>query len=562
MEIPAQVNFYVDNYLNHYMLSSFTQPSDQSVTDTWQIVVFSHQEKITGIFKESLEGFSYLECIINLWIISDIEELNDRLDDLSNHSVIHIDGSFDESQDILKKIRKKPNCKYTYLVVWDEKPWEKYEVDFLQSYKINDVRSFNALNKKRIAFIIDTNIRNQSHFLSNFSMKENLEIKIKDRLKAVTRLNKKLQAAIIQNSNINTKLHKQRNQIEQQNKEIKQRNHDLEKAFKKSSRQHIQIHKAFYENEQQREKLEKALKEIQNKNSTLKAQNEEIIAQRDHIEQQHEEIQSQHDLALKQRDKIMNQQEEINDNIIYASRIQTALFPPNELLHQLLPVNFVLNRPKDVVSGDFYWISQNRRNTIVAVADCTGHGISGAMMSMLGTAFLNEIVNKNDVTGSAQILEQLRERVITSLHQQIGDDIDYSRDGMDIAVCNIDILDNKLEFSGANNPIYIIREGELIELKPDKMPIGIHEFYNEPFSTQYFELKTNDVVYMFSDGFADQFGGKKGKKLKYSRFKEMLIKNHELPFNEQLIFFNNAFDEWRGTNEQIDDVMLLGFKII
>jgi serine phosphatase RsbU (regulator of sigma subunit) len=213
------------------------------------------------------------------------------------------------------------------------------------------------------------------------------------------------------------------------------------------------------------------------------------------------------------------------------------------------------------VSGDFYWLAQNRNYTIIAVADCTGHGISGALMSMLGSAFLNEIVIRNNITNPAQILELLRKRVIDSLHQDINHSIEFSRDGMDITVCVIDILDYSIEFSGANNPVYIIRKSELIELRPDKIPIGIHEFFLEPFSTRKIALETGDKVYMFTDGFADQFGGAKGKKLKYSRFKEIIHLYHHLSYDKQKEAIEQYFEDWKGDFEQVDDVMVFGFNI-
>lgn len=523
----------------------------------WQVFVYSKCPKFVDIFSSSVEAKVINGYAIKIKISSNEDSFISGLKNINNKSIIHFnttDHSEDEMNCLFDQIRSTESGKTAYIVVWSDNPWRNFTPEFLQSGKINDFRSKANLLENRLNHIVYTNIKNHEQFVELEDLKDNLEDKIKQRTE-------KLQTALKKNSRVNTQLLQGQKKIEQQNEEINNRNEELERAFKKSSTQHIKLHKALLQNEEQRKYLQEALEEIQSKNDTLKSQNEEIIAQRDHIEQQREEIQSQRDMALTQRDKIVQQQEEIQDNIQYASRIQYALFPPPDLIEQLLPKNFVLNKPKDIVSGDFYWISQNRGKTIIAVADCTGHGISGAMMSMLGTAFLNEIVNRNDVTNSAQILEQLRERVITSLHQQISDSIEYSRDGMDIAVAIIDIVENTLEFSGANNPLYIFRNNDFIELKPDKMPIGIHEFYNEPFATQNIQLNTGDTIFMFSDGYADQFGGKRSKKLKYARFKRYLAELITYPYSERANVLDRKFRDWRGENEQIDDVLVLGFDV-
>lgn len=530
----------------------------ENITSTWQVFVYSKCNQFAKTFVPSIHGKVINGYIVEVEHFSCENEFISGLNQITNKSIIHFNTTDHSEADLnlfLDEIRKSESSKKAYIVVWADNPWRNFSSEFLQSGKINDFRSKANLLENRLNHIIYTNIKNHQQFVELEDFKESLEDKIQNRTK-------KLEEALKKNSRVNTQLLQGKKQIERQSEELYHRNSELEKAFKKSSTQHIKLHKALMQNEEQRKYLQEALEEIQSKNDTLKAQNEEIIAQRDHIEQQHEEIQTQRDMALTQRDKIVQQQQEIQDNIQYASRIQSALFPPSYLIEQLLPLNFVLNKPKDIVSGDFYWISQNRGKTIIAVADCTGHGISGAMMSMLGTAFLNEIVNRNDVTNSAQILEQLRERVITSLHQQISDGIEYSRDGMDISVAIIDIVENTLEFSGANNPIYIFRNEEFIELKPDKMPIGIHEFYNEPFSTENIQLEQGDTVYMFSDGYADQFGGKRGKKLKYARFKRYLAELSKHQYNERANVLNELFNTWRAENEQIDDVLVLGFDVV
>ena len=528
------------------------------ISPTWSVFVFSKSQIFIDSFYNCIEHRPLNGYQIHYEYFTNSLNLYNSLLDADYKAIIHLNLTELSENDVtivVNQIRITEAGNRAYIVVWSQNPWSDLSIDFLQSGKINDFRSISNLAANRLTNILYTNIKNHEQFIELEHFKSQLE-------NTITQRTKKLELAFKKNSSVNAKLLKNQNQIDKQNQEIFARNSELELAFKKSSKQSIKLQKALLQNEQQRKFLEEALEEIQSKNDTLVAQNEEIVAQRDHIEQQHEEIQSQRDMALKQRDKIMEQQQEIQDNIMYASRIQDALLPPKDLIKQLLPKHFILNKPKDVVSGDFYWISQNRGKTIIAVSDCTGHGISGAMMSMLGTAFLNEIVNRNDITNSTQILQQLRERVITSLHQQIGDTIEDSRDGMDISICIIDIVDNTLEFSGANNPLYLFRNGELIELKPDKMPIGIHEFFHEPFSAQTIDLEKGDAIYLFSDGYADQFGGKHGKKLKYAKFKSILHDLTAIPVNKRRTTLLKEFELWRGDNEQIDDILIVGFEIL
>lgn len=531
--------------------------------NAWKIVLFSNAPFFFEKFENSLSVLQGNDTV-DLLTITQSDTFINTIEQLDYPAIIHINGAdLDEPELIflIKKIRSTQQKKLHYIVIWTNNPWEDLPFGFLEKNRVNDLRSLSNLVVNRISYIIHTNIQNLKTLLQFAYLKDNLEAEVSLRTKKIQETNQKLNEALIANNKNSNKLHQQRLQIEKQNSEIKQRNKELERAFKKSTIQHVKLEKALRDNENHRLKLERALKDIQDKNARLVAQNEEIVAQRDHIELQHEELQSQRDLAISQRDKIREQQNEIVDNIKYASRIQRALFPPLDLVQQLLPSYFIFNQPKDVVSGDFYWVSQNRHKTVIAVGDCTGHGISGAMMSMLGTAYLNEIINKHDVTTAPLILEQLRDRVITSLHQEITDNIDYSRDGMDISVCIIDILDNTLEFAGANNPVYLIRDSVITEFTPDKMPIGIHEFYEEPFTSKSATIQSGDSILMFTDGYVDQFGGKHDKKLKYNRFKKYLLAATQLPITQRQAFLKQKFTAWQGDNEQIDDVLILGFDI-
>ncbi|MBN1597264.1 MAG: response regulator [Bacteroidales bacterium] len=285
-------------------------------------------------------------------------------------------------------------------------------------------------------------------------------------------------------------------------------------------------------------------------NNLLKDQNAEI-------ERQKTEIEKQRDLANIQKKKI-------TDSIQYARRIQTAVIPPVSVIEQKLSDYFVLYKPKDIVSGDFYWWNLKDDVLIIAAADCTGHGVPGAFMSMLGVAFLNEIVNKIVVNkhisalNADEILNQLREMVITSLHQT--GDTNENKDGMDISLCIIDFEHKKLQYAGANNPLYIIRDSEIIQYSPDKMPVSFHQNRNKPFRKHEVILKHDDRIYLFSDGFVDQFGGDKGLKFLSKRFKEVLVNIHKQPMEEQKKLLEKSLTDWMGDRPQLDDILVIGLR--
>lgn len=312
--------------------------------------------------------------------------------------------------------------------------------------------------------------------------------------------------------------------------------------------------------------LQKKNDKIMLQNAEILQQKEEIETQRDHIEEQRDAIMKQHEITLEQRDKlaaqneeIMKQQKEITDSIYYARRIQTALLPPEAALNKSLPEHFILNKPRDIVSGDYYWMTQKENKTIIVAADCTGHGVPGAFMSMLGIAFLTEIVNEDDDLAAHDILNQLRDRVIYSLHQT--GEIGEQKDGMDMALCIIDKKSQTLEFSGAYNPLYLIRNNELIVVKADKMPVAIHLRKDQSFTRHTVKLQNNDTIYIFSDGYVDQFGGPRGRKFMSKRFKELLMSIQEQPMRKQCQVLDQTIEEWRGDIAQVDDILILGIRV-
>ncbi len=270
------------------------------------------------------------------------------------------------------------------------------------------------------------------------------------------------------------------------------------------------------------------------------------------------EIRKQKTEIENQKDIIEQKNIDITDSIKYAKRIQDAILPSLQVIKDNLKDSFVLYLPKDIVSGDFYWVKEKNESLVIIAADCTGHGVPGAFMSMLGISFLNEIVENDNITSPEKILNSLRENVITALRQR-GLETE-SKDGMDMAVCSYNRKLKRLSFAGANNPLYIVRNKELIQTRGNRMPVAIH-IKMDDFTKYDIPIETGDSLYMFSDGYADQFGGPKGKKFKNKKFKQLLVDIQDENMITQKEILNKTITEWRGELEQIDDIVVLGFKV-
>ncbi len=260
----------------------------------------------------------------------------------------------------------------------------------------------------------------------------------------------------------------------------------------------------------------------------------------------------------RQKDEIAEQKKEIMDSIYYARRIQKAVLPDDHLVNKNLPEHFVLYLPRDIVSGDFYWIAEKEDLTIFAAADCTGHGVPGAFMSMLGMSYLKEIVNKGKRLSSARILDKLRNHVKTTLSQSTKGG---QQDGMDISLCILTKDRKSLQYSGAFHPLYLIRNGNLSEYKPDLMPIGIYIRKEKPFKSHNIRTAKGDCYYLFSDGYADQFGGENRKKFLARSFKKLLLSIHNKPMQEQREILFETLKQWMDGYEQVDDILVIGFRI-
>lgn len=313
---------------------------------------------------------------------------------------------------------------------------------------------------------------------------------------------------------------------------------DFEKALEHSE----QFHKI--RSEVVGDQTNNKLKELETKFATERSEKEA-------------EIQRLKNVELKEAyDLVAEKNKEILDSIRYAKRIQSAILPPQKLVKQYLHDSFILYKPKDIVAGDFYWMEHEGDKLLFTAADCTGHGVPGAIVSVMCSNLLTKAVKELNILEPAKILDKtvdLLEARLSKSEEEIGD-------GMDLALCSLDLKSGKLEYSGANNPLYYIRNGELHEIKADKQPVGKY-INRKPFTNHTIEVQKGDCFYIFSDGYADQFGGPSGKKFKYVAFKKLLLDIHNKPMEEQMNILDRNFEEWKGDLEQIDDICVIGLRI-
>lgn len=292
---------------------------------------------------------------------------------------------------------------------------------------------------------------------------------------------------------------------------------------------------------------------LYNRNQVKQKANLELAEKNKSIEEQKEQIQFQHS-------QLEHKNKEITDSIKYAKNLQMAILPPDIQVKRLLPDSFVLYKPKDIVSGDFYWIEEWGSQILVAAADCTGHGVPGAFMSIVGNNLLQQAVFNYGLSKPFLILNNLNKNISRMLHQSA--EVVTVKDGMDIALVSIDKATGLVEFSGAFNPLWIVRNNELIEIKGDKQPVG--EFLGEElqsFTHNEFQTQKGDMLYVFTDGFSDQFGGPKGKKFKNKQFQQLLISIASKPMDVQKSILEKTMLDWQGNLEQIDDILVIGMRV-
>ncbi len=286
-------------------------------------------------------------------------------------------------------------------------------------------------------------------------------------------------------------------------------------------------------------------------------QRERVLEQK--VNERTEELVRQKDEVEKQSRKIVELYNNLNDSIRYAKRLQDSILPPADRIQALLPESFIFFRPRDIVSGDFYWFDSVDGKVVFAAVDCTGHGVPGAFMSLIGHNALNQVVKEQENVRPSVVLKKLNDISFSALHKYR--DNSLVRDGMDMALCTLDTERNLLSFAGANCPLYIVRGEELLQFKPDKMPIGGFDLKDTTFTDHHVEVQKGDMVYIFSDGYPDQFGGEKGKKFMYGKFRELLRSVSKLPMHEQKEALQEALLSWKGQREQVDDILVIGTRI-
>jgi serine phosphatase RsbU (regulator of sigma subunit) len=312
------------------------------------------------------------------------------------------------------------------------------------------------------------------------------------------------------------------------------------------------------------EQLEEYYNELEQKvrerTAEIEKQKEEIMAQRDSLEEQRNMLSEANANLTTAYSEIEEKNRHIEDSIRYAKRIQNAILPPDQYVKRLFEDYFILYIPKDIVSGDFYWVSHNDNRVYIAAVDCTGHGVPGAFMSIVGHDRLNYAVNVAEAEHPSDILNSLNKGVTDTL-RQTRSEISV-KDGMDIALLSFDFDNDLLEYAGAFNPLYHIRDNELLQVPADKFPIGafVGEELNK-FQNNEIKLKKGDIFYVFSDGYADQFGGPKNKKFMTKRFRDMLLEIHKKPMNEQKETLTSTIKKWMGEAPQVDDILVIGVKI-
>lgn len=305
---------------------------------------------------------------------------------------------------------------------------------------------------------------------------------------------------------------------------------------------------------------------VDKRTEKIASQNNELSLKNQEISEYFQEVLAQKEEIKNQRDSLQYHNAELTSSIDYAKLIQEASFPSGHFYSNLFPKSFIIYKPRDIVSGDFYWIAETKRSKVLVVADCTGHGVPGALMSMLGTSLLNEILNQGEIVHAGAVLDELRFKIISSLNQNDAESV--SKDGIDMSICVFEKGESSVNYAGANSPLYLVKaNGEFIHYKPDKMPVGHHHSKQLPFTNHRIEVEAGDRLYLLSDGFPDQFGGPMGKKFKSSQLKRKLVELRNAPIERQQWQLESSLENWmcnsiNGSAEaQVDDIILVGLEV-
>ncbi len=570
-------------------------------SNTWKVLIVDDEEDIHQVTKLALRTFSYRDKKIEFFDAYSAKEAAEMLKENNDFAIILLDVVMENNHaglELVKQIREKFGNYFSRIILRTGQPGQAPEKEVINKYEINDYKTKTELTQDKLYTVIMSGLRAFESLLTIDSYRQNLEEKVKERTKELAKANeelKKLSLVASKTDNAVAILDKDGNfeWINEGFSRLYELNYkeftenigtSIFDTVRKSYRNEFnEIIPDSPEVENILSKIHSAIDEIKTISfefATLTKSGKKIIVNTTITPITNEEgkisklIAIDSDITkIKEAEmEIKKQKEEITDSIKYARRIQSAILPNEEYVTKSLPNHFILFKPRDIVSGDFYWAAQIENELVVVAADCTGHGVPGAFMSILGISILNDLVNKQKIIHPHEILNQLRYNVIKSLNPSekvSGNDTDSDeniiKDGMDISICVLNLDTNRLMYAGAHNPLYLIRntneEPKIDIYKADKMPIGVYVNIDQSFTNHVIDLKKGDTFYIFSDGYADQFGGASGKKFKYNQFRQLLLDIQNKDMKGQKNMLELEIEKWMGKHQQLDDIVIIGMKI-
>ena len=384
------------------------------------------------------------------------------------------------------------------------------------------------------------------------------KLEVEQRNMEVEQYSKQLEKQALEQEKLNQQLFAQKLEVEQRNFEVEQYTKQLEDQAKEQEVLNQKVFAQKLEVEQRNMEVVQYSKQLEDQSKEQEVLNQRLFAQSLEVEQKSFEINRYAKEVEELKEKAEGTLKHLNDSINYSKYIQDSLLPLDSFMDENIPGDyFVYYQPKETIGGDFYYANKIGDYLILAVADCTGHGVPGALITMLGISFLNDIVDRNLVEDTGEALNMLRERIKTTF-RSYGDNL-QNKNGLDISLCAINLKTNIMQYSGAFNPLFIIRDKELIEYKATRNPIGYYPVEKD-FSKTEIQLHKEDVIYLFSDGYPDQVGGPNNRKFSKRQFKDFLIEIHTYPIVKQEVFVDKIMQKWMGNNKQVDDITLMGIK--
>ncbi|NPA44989.1 MAG: SpoIIE family protein phosphatase, partial [Chlorobi bacterium] len=384
------------------------------------------------------------------------------------------------------------------------------------------------------------------------------KLEVEQRNMEVELYTKKLEEQAKEQEKLNQQVFAQKLEVEQRNMEVEQYAKQLEEQAKEQEKLNQELFAQKMEVEQRNMEVVQYMNMLEEQAKEQEVLNQRLFAQSLEVEQKSFEIERYSKEVEVLKEKAEATLKHLNDSINYSKYIQDSLLPLDSFLEENIPGEyFVYYKPKETIGGDFYYVNKVQDYLILAVADCTGHGVPGALITMLGITFLNDIVERNLVENTGEALNFLRKRIKTTF-RSYGSNL-QNKNGLDIVLCAIDLKTNIMQYSGAFNPLFIFRDDELMEFKATRNPIGYYPVERD-FKTTKIQLQKDDVIYLFSDGYSDQVGGPKGRKFSKRQFKDFLHEIHKFPMTKQSVFVDKIMQKWMGDNPQVDDMTIMGIK--